>query len=171
MLNQSFSLRSRQENPRNFLQLRNIETLQIETDRLILLSTWISTRWFESPLPEGISGPNGPGKYDSRRRRIDLHRLDIDIKCNMYVIQTEPAMRLRPAKQIRICCFSSNGFEFPNSQAVMNFPAKKGVTKPAKEIPTTMMSLFTFFQFVPGMPRLTRTWHVTWYIYNYIHII
>lgn len=53
----------------------------------------------------------------------------------MYVIQTEPAMRLRPAKKIRICCFSSNGFEFPNSQAVMNFPAKKGVTKPAKEIP------------------------------------
>lgn len=53
----------------------------------------------------------------------------------MYVIQTEPAMRLRPAKQIRICCFSSNGFEFPNSQAVMHFPAKKGVTKPAKEIP------------------------------------
>ena len=42
------------------------------------------------------------------------------------MIQTEPAMCLRPAKQIRTCCFSSNGFEFPNSPAVMNFPAKRG---------------------------------------------
>ena len=55
------------------------------------------------------------------------------------------------------------GSNFQTAQLSWISP-QKGVTQPTKEIPTGMMSLLTFLQFVSGMRRFTRTWHVTWYI-------